>query len=160
MIPDVYEVTAVGRGCLYVMPRPSSEWLKDDIIYFSTLEINTVISHLEKQEEREVGLSKEGALLNEAGIEFLSYPIKDRGLPEVDQYAVFIETIYQRLFAGENIAVHCRAGIGRTGLTASCLLVRDGYESLVAMDMVSAARGTQIPDTEEQYDFICDFLSK
>lgn len=26
------------------------------------------------------------------------------------------------------------------------------------MDMVAAARGTQIPDTQEQYDFICDYV--
>jgi len=59
---------------------------------------------------------------------------------------------------GKNIAIHCRAGIGRTGLSASCLLICDGYSAEAAMDMVSAARGVQIPDTEEQFDFICDFM--
>ena len=137
------------------MPRPNSECLKDDIKYYADLGVNLVISHLEKHEERELGLAQEEAFLREAGIDFISYPIQDRGLPETNKYLTFTERVYQRLLGGENVAVHCRVGIGRTGLTTACLLVRDGYKGKIAIDMVSAARGVQIPDTDEQYDFIC-----
>jgi len=160
LIPDIYEVTRVGEGLLYVMPRPNSEWLIDDIHYFSKLGVDIVISHLEKPEEREVGLSQEESALKDAGISFISYPIKDRNLPELSRYTTFIEEVYHKLLDGDNVAVHCRAGIGRTGLTSACLLKRDGYDSNVAMDMVSSARRIQIPDTQEQYDFICDFTPK
>ncbi|AWF81293.1 hypothetical protein BTJ40_10945 [Microbulbifer sp. A4B17] len=56
-----------------------------------------------------------------------------------------------------DIAIHCRAGIGRKGITASCLLIKDNMSSQEAIDMVSATRGIPIPDTQEQYDFICDY---
>jgi protein-tyrosine phosphatase len=113
---------------------------------------------LEKAEEFEVGLSEEANTLKKVGIEFLSYPIEDRHLPQVNDFKKLIESIYLQLLNGVNIAVHCRAGIGRTGITSACILIKDGYESEIAMDMVAAARGTQIPDTQEQYDFICDYV--
>jgi protein-tyrosine phosphatase len=157
MIPDIYEVTVVGEGSLYVMPRPNSEWLREDIKYFKNMGVNLVVSHLEISEEKELGLSKEGEILNEHGIDFVSYPIKDRNLPNIDDFREFVEDIYDRLKNGENVAIHCRAGIGRTGVMSSCLLIKDGYESDIAMDMVAAARGTQIPDTDAQFDFICEY---
>ncbi|MGB1010571.1 MAG: protein-tyrosine phosphatase family protein [Thiolinea sp.] len=153
--PDIYEVTVIGKGSLYAMPRPSSEWLEDDVKYYASLGVDLVISHLEKHEERELGLRQEEVRLKEADIDFISYPIADRGLPDTEKYLAFIEGVYQRLLAGDNVAVHCRVGIGRTGMTTASLLVRDGYSGKVAIDMVSAARGVPIPDTEEQYDFIC-----
>ena len=158
MNPEIYKVTTIGKGTLYVMPRPSSEWLRDDIAYFSKLGVNLVVSHLEKNEEYEVGLQNEEAFLKEAGIGFISFPIKDRNLPQAGNYSNFIEELYPQIINGANIAIHCRAGIGRTGLTSSCLLIRNGVDSDEAMNIVSAARGTQIPDTQEQYDFICDFV--
>jgi protein-tyrosine phosphatase len=155
--PDIHEVIAVGAGRLYVMPRPRSKWLKEDVDYFSKIKINVVVSHLEKDEENELGLSDEEKYLYEAGIEFISYPIKDMGLPQVDDFSDFIERMYRKLLGGKNVAIHCRAGIGRTGITSSCVLIRGGYASTVAMNMVAAARGAQIPDTTEQFEFIHEF---
>ena len=157
MIPDIYEVIVIGEGILYVMPRPNSEWLTENIKYFKKLGVNLVISHLEHAEEIELGLSEERKILIEAGIDFISYPIKDRNLPNLDEFKAFIENIYDRLINGENVAIHCRAGIGRTGVTSSCLLIKDGYKSNIAMDIVAAARGTPIPDTDAQFDFICEY---
>jgi len=59
MIPDIYEVTRVGDGALYVMPRPQSEWLEDDIRHFASMGVDLVISHLEKAEEAELGLAQD-----------------------------------------------------------------------------------------------------
>lgn len=101
------------------MPRPNSEWLTDDVNYFANLGVNLIISHLEKAEEFEVGLSEEANTLKKVGIEFLSYPIEDRHLPQVNDFKKLIESIYLQLLNGVNIAVHCRAGIGRTGITSA-----------------------------------------
>jgi len=160
LITELYEVIAVGVGHLYVMPRPRADVLKDELKNLCSRGINIVVSHLEKSEEIELGLTQEEAILNELGIRFVSYPIKDRSLPECADYTDFIDQIYEQLQGGKNVVVHCMAGIGRTGMTSSCLLVRDGYEAPVAMDMVSAARGAKIPDTMEQYDFICDYFEE
>lgn len=157
MTPDIYEVTVIGKGRLFVMPCPRSTELGEAAKHFIALGVHVVVSHLEKPEERELGLSGEGEVLVRNNIEFISFPVQDRCLPDREPFFQFIDQLFARLENGENIAVHCRAGIGRTGVTSACLLIKDGYESDVAMDMVAAARGTQIPDTEEQYDFICEY---
>jgi|TARA_Y100000296_G_scaffold54404_1_gene62382 protein-tyrosine phosphatase len=156
--PDIYEVSSVGRGCLYVMPRPRSQYLREEVEYFRNVGVGVVISHLEATEEEELGLTKEREILDEFGVEFVSYPIRDRSLPDVRDFKAFVKRIYQKLLNGENVAIHCRAGIGRTGMTSSCLLINDGYDNNTAIDMVAASRGTYIPDTEAQYDFICDYI--
>ena len=157
MIPSVFEVTKIGDGALYVMPKPSSEWLSEDARYFSSMGISKVVSLLETSEEYELGLAKEREVMEAQGIEFFNFQIKDRGLPKLAPFCELINNLYQELLNGKSIAIHCRAGIGRTGITASCLVIKDKISSQQAIDMVSAARGVPIPDTQEQYDFICDY---
>jgi protein-tyrosine phosphatase len=38
-----------------------------------------------------------------------------------------LEKLDADLSSGKNVAVHCRQGIGRTGLVAACLLVTKGW---------------------------------
>ena len=159
MTPNLFKVSNVGNGLLYVMPKPSAEWLLDDVTYFHSKGITKVVSLLQAGEEYELGLSKERELCEAAGIQFSSFPIEDRGLPSINPFKKWVTDLYAELQSGEHITLHCRAGIGRTGLLAACLLIKDGYAAQVAIDQVSAARGVSIPDTQAQYDFICDYAS-
>lgn len=157
MRPSIFKVAQIGKGILYVMPRPSSEWLLDDASYFSSMGINLIVSLLEEYEAIELGLAQEKEVLSGLDIDFINYQIKDRNLPTRSDFANFIKSLYLRLLQGESVAVHCRAGIGRAGIVASCILKHDGYASDAAMRLVSSARGVTIPDTTEQIDYICRF---
>jgi protein-tyrosine phosphatase len=48
------------------------------------------------------------------------------------------------------VAVHCRQGIGRSGMIAAGALMRSGVGADKAVDVVSAARGVAIPETAAQ----------
>ncbi|MDE1461031.1 protein-tyrosine phosphatase family protein [Spartinivicinus poritis] len=157
MIPQVFEVTAIGKGAIFVMPKPSSMWLSDDINYLFGLGITKVVSLLEVHEAFELGLEKEEQELQKHGIEYLNFPIQDRGLPKLAPFTELVESLYKDICDGHNLAIHCRVGIGRTGTLASCILIKDKYDAQTAIDMVSAARGVGIPDTQEQYDLICNY---
>ncbi|MFA0813789.1 protein-tyrosine phosphatase family protein [Microbulbifer epialgicus] len=139
------------------MPKPLADWLEYDVRHFVSLDVNVVVSLLEVPEEYELGLSAEEEVLAKHGINFIRHGVRDRGLPEPKMSDLLIDQLYRLLVSGENIAVHCRAGIGRTGMVASCLLVKDRLSSQTAIDKVTAARGVSVPDTQEQYDFICDY---
>jgi protein-tyrosine phosphatase len=52
-----------------------------------------------------------------------------------------------------NLVIHCRQGIGRSGL-AACLLAKTGLSPGAAIEMVSAARGVPVPETKEQRAWI------
>ena len=50
--------------------------------------------------------------------------------------------------------VHCRAGIGRTGVAASGVLLHAGFKPDEAFERISELRGVGVPDTEEQRDWV------
>ena len=50
--------------------------------------------------------------------------------------------------------VHCRAGIGRSGMAAACVAARFVGSPAEAVAAVSEARGLSIPDTAAQRAFI------
>jgi hypothetical protein len=54
------------------------------------------------------------------------------------------------LNAGKNVAIHCRQGIGRSGIIVAALLLTSGVNLNQAIDTVSRARGQAIPETPEQ----------
>ena len=106
---------------------------------------------LEPHEEYAVGLSKEADLSNRNGIEFVSHPIVDRGLPSsVPKFCSFISSTHAGIQSGINTVVHCRAGIGRAGIVVASVLVRSGMDAEPAFELVSEKRGVSVPDTEEQ----------
>lgn len=53
--------------------------------------------------------------------EVISLPIEDFDVPELDQVREAIQKILMHVQTGENIAVHCHAGVGRTGMLMACL---------------------------------------
>jgi len=68
-----------------------------------------------------------------------------------------LEEVAGVLSEGKNVVVHCRQGIGRSGLVAACLLVRKGVSPGAAVEMASAARGISVPETAEQRDWIDNY---
>ena len=65
-----------------------------------------------------------------------------------------VDQVDRDFSAGRNIVLHCRQGIGRTGLVAACLTVSKGLNPQAAIERLSVARGVEIPETEEQRRWI------
>ena len=70
-----------------------------------------------------------------------------------------IARIGAQLDAGKNVAVHCRQGIGRSGLIAAGVLMTSGASPREAMRIVSSARGISVPETLAQRQWIEQLLS-
>ena len=141
------------------MPRPrAGDWLDDEIAGWQTEGVDTVVSLLEAEEVAELGLQREAALCRRHDIEFLSFPIRDRDVPESAQAVVaLVETIDHQVSAGNSVAIHCRAGIGRSSLVAACVLLSLGLEPGAAFDAIERARGVRVPDTEAQRAWVAAF---
>jgi protein-tyrosine phosphatase len=156
MSPDIYQVELIGSGSLSVMAKPvSGEWIEDEFSMISNWGINRIVSLLEDQEAIEVGLGMERQLAEKNGMEFVSYPIPDRGLPvSVSEYLNFTRRHYREAAGGLHTVVHCRAGIGRTGLIAAGVLLHCGFEPKEAFEHISRKRGVVVPDTEEQINWV------
>ena len=84
-------------------------------------------------------------------MEFQPLPITDMAVPV--NMPAFLQTLGEiaaRVRAGEHVAVHCYASIGRSGIISSLLLAHCGWEIGEALDQLSAVRGLRVPETEEQ----------
>ena len=58
--------------------------------------------------------------------------------------------IHHRIRAGEKILIHCRGGLGRTGLVAGLILVERGCGPRDAIQQVRAARHGAIETSEQE----------
>lgn len=104
----------------------------------------------------------EQASAYEAEVTHRRYPIGDFGLPTTQQMNSILNTIDEGLQAGHKIYLHCWGGIGRTGTTVGCYLVRHGMSGAEALDQLSAWwKGVpksryhlHSPETAEQMNFI------
>jgi len=156
MRPDIYKVVEIGKGFLAVMTKPvGGEWIEEEFHEISQFGIKCLVSLLEEHEIKELGLSSAPELCTSNGIHFINFPIKDRGVPlsHIKTFGV-IEDVYRRISNGENTVIHCRAGIGRTGLLAASVLVKHGHSPNDAFRLVSKARGVDVPDTRDQSDWV------
>ncbi len=159
MWKELYWLDEAWPGRLAVSARPrGGDWLKDDIASWKRAGINTVLSLLTSDEERDLDLRDEAGEVRAQGMEFTSFPIPDRQTPRSEaKVAEVLEGITRALSTGKNVLVHCRQGIGRSGLVATCLLVKKGMSPGAAVKSVSAARGLTVPETAEQREWIDHF---
>jgi protein-tyrosine phosphatase len=156
VLPTIYEVERIGSGLLSVMGRPrAGEWVTDEFRGLAQLGVTDLVSLLESHEARELGLENEEAFCADAEIEFYAFPIADRGLPssafDLSRLAC---SIYHRCAGGRHTAIHCRAGIGRSGLVGASVLLHCGFEVSEAFSAISKARGVSVPDTAEQSEWL------
>jgi protein-tyrosine phosphatase len=156
MVPKLYPIAGPWAGRLFLSSRPrGGDWLEDEVLGWRRSGIDTVVSLLTGEEERELDLVHEASEARKHDLSFVSYPIPDRGVPSnTSTLSELLETIHRELENGKCVLVHCRQGIGRTGLVAASLLVRVGMEPESAIQKVSKVRGVHIPETAEQESWI------
>lgn len=154
--PSLHWVAGIGPYRLALMARPrGGDWLRDEVGAWRNAGIKSVTSLLEAPEVRDLDLRAEPALCAEHGITFRSFPIPDRGTPSsAHELSAVLAQLHAELLQGHAVAIHCRAGIGRTGLVAGCLLhlLQVPYEDI--FHLLSRSRGLAVPDTAAQAEWV------
>ena len=84
------------------------------------------------------------------GIRGISSPIPDMCAPGLTQAWGLCARIEQELDAGEVVAVHCRAGHGRTGTILACFCVWEGADPLDALEEVRAVDDRWVQSGEQE----------
>lgn len=156
MKPDIYQVECIGSGFLAVMAKPiAGEWIEDEFSGIAYEGIRQIVSLLEPHESYELGLQNEEMLAIQYGMEYISFPIKDRHLPSsLKQFSELTTNLYHQIASGKNTVIHCRSGIGRSSLVAGGVLLHCGFTAKHAFEHISQKRGVQVPDTKEQTNWL------
>lgn len=101
-------------------------------------------------------------------VEYYSFPIPDRCLPRSVGYVrQILDVLMDNERRGRIAAVHCRGGIGRTGLVVGCWLVESGVveDGAAALKFIAEEwksvekyrRFPQSPETGGQCEFVLNF---
>ncbi len=112
----------------------------------------TVLACLvEDHELRGLGIPELEGEARRRGLDVRRLPIADGGVPaDLAALQAFCAGLAVTARAGGVVVVHCRGGLGRTGLVGACTLVELGLTADQALDAVKGARGPKCPETEAQ----------
>ncbi|MGZ3419941.1 MAG: phosphatase domain-containing protein [Polyangiales bacterium] len=140
----------VKRGQLAGLPRPGLLVdVEEDVNGLYSLGIGTLVT---LEETRTVPED----LLERHSIESLWWPIPDMGAPSLEEADRLCAAIAARIVAGVAVAVHCRAGLGRTGTILASYLIAEGHSALEALERIRCLQ-PRFVQSDEQIEFLTEF---
>ena len=107
----------------------------------------------------------EQAKLRDIEVQYNRFTIIDRSIPMGDMMTTILDAIDKALIGGGNIYLHCWGGIGRTGTTVGCYLVRRGLTGKQALaqlaewwkEVPKSAYNPRSPETDRQVEYILNW---
>ena len=144
--PDGF--TWVEKPHLAAMARPSDA---DDLVWLRRQGIELLISLTEDPPRRD--------WVNDAGLLVMHVPVEDMEAPTQGQLDRCVSAIERANGQGMGVAVHCGAGLGRTGVILAAYFVAKGVSAQNAIGKVRRLRPGSI-ETDEQADAVVEFARR
>jgi protein-tyrosine phosphatase len=115
-LKEIYWINEPSPGRLAIMPCPNGgKRLEDHVRRLRADGVNILVSLLPLREAAYLDPLEEATVCQANGIICLSFPIEDRtGADSKAEAIAFVERLANELADGKAIAIHCRAGIGRS----------------------------------------------
>ena len=113
--------------------------------------VDTCLLLVEDHELRDCRVPNIADVMATHGIDLIREPIHDGGVP-ADRAALrhILDGIRARLAGGENIAVACGGGLGRTGTVVGCLLRDGGLDADAAIALIRTSRPKTIENDDQE----------
>lgn len=97
--------------------------------------------------------------VNDAGLMVMHVPVEDMAPPTQEQLDHCVTAITRANDRGIGVAVHCGAGLGRTGVILACYLIARGATAPMAIVKVRKLRSGSI-ETDEQEKAVEEFARR
>ena len=128
----------------------------------SHVRADVLVSLLEPHEFDALGISGLLEHAEQVGLRAMHFPIRDVDVPPPSadrEFGELVDAIASDLEAGRTVVVHCRGGLGRSGLVAASVLTRLGFGGDDAITEVRRVRPGAI-ETEAQEVYVREFAAK
>ena len=138
----------------------SGAWARDlptDLRAVADWGARQVITLLEDHELSELGVGDLGAQAEALGLEWHLVRIPDGGVPDRPARAAWFlasARAHRFLEAGGRVVLHCKGGLGRTGMMAARLLAEAGVSPREAMRAVRQARPGAIENLAQEHEVL------
>ena len=99
-----------------------------------------------------LNIPTDASVYESAGFSFLCLPVPDGGAPTFEQAEEFVHFVSEQRAAQRPVAVHCEAGLGRTGTLLATYLIAQGESAAAAIARVRAAEKVAV-ETSHQIHF-------
>jgi atypical dual specificity phosphatase len=103
-----------------------------------------------------LNMPSDAAIYESAGFGFLCLPIPDGGAPTLSQATDFVRFVSSQRAAQRAVAVHCEAGLGRTGTMLATYLISQGESAEGAVSRIRALEPAAI-ETSRQVQFLNEY---
>jgi len=123
----------------------------DELPALHTAGVRAVVSLL--------NIPSDASVYESAGFSFLCLPVPDGGAPTFEQADHFVRFVESQRIAQRPVAVHCEAGLGRTGTLLATYLVARGESAAAAIERVRAVERVAV-ETALQIHFLEQYAQK
>lgn len=103
-----------------------------------------------------LNIPSDAAVYESAGFAYLNVPLPDGGAPTMTQASEFVRFVNEQLKERRPVAVHCQAGLGRTGTMLATYLISQGNSAETAIRAIRAVESSAI-ETQRQIQFLHEF---
>lgn len=110
-------------GRIFRSPMPFGKYDPEGLVYpaYREKDVSVIVLLAEDHECKEKARRDLRALYSQDGFTVLHLPILDFGIPNPIALHAALDATTREAQSGRHIAIHCSAGIGRTGLFTACL---------------------------------------
>ena len=154
-----FRIHSAHGADLWMMPAPVFEGdVFNTVQSLSGLRIRHLASLVEPHETKTLGLERLREATDFHHINLYSFPITDRHPPMAfEGFNALADTLSRRFSAGESTGIHCKSGIGRSGILACAILAKLGLSFDQALALIANHRGLDAPNTKRQLDWLEKF---
>ena len=145
-----------GKQDPYAMTGVWERDLQSDLAAIANWGATALVTLMEQHELERLKVSGLGEMAVAQGLDWYHLPIRDVSVPSATfelEWNAAGRKLRTRLLGGESVVVHCRGGLGRTGLVTARLLVELGQSPVSALQQVRASRPGAV-ETREQEAYV------